>query len=103
MWQQVYAISKTQISKTFAINYEFSSQNLIVKATSGSANTTWERAGYLKPVFLVPEVGQVKTRRISLIVGTQYLTIPTFEPTYFLEYHFLRYFLDIDLVFWINL
>lgn len=102
MWQQVYTIYKTQIGRTFAINYEFNTPNLIVKATSGSANTTWNYAGYLQPIFLVPEVGKVKTRRISLIIGTQFVTIPSIQQSYFLEYRFLKYFLDIDLVFWTN-
>lgn len=102
MWEQVYATSKTQISKTFPINQEFSSLQLIVKATSGSANTTWRRAGYLQPIYLIPEIGQVKGKRVSLILGIQLISVPLLQPIYYFEYHFLRWFLDIDLIIWEN-
>lgn len=97
MWEKVYAISKTQVSKTFPINYEFENQVLIVSATSNSANTTWKRAGYLQPIFLVSEIGQVKAKRRSLIKGIQLINFSNVSLPYFLEFEFLPWFLTIDL------
>jgi hypothetical protein len=102
MWEKVCAISKTQISKAFPINYEFTSQILIVSSTSNSANTTWKRAGYLEPTFLVSEIGQVKAKRKSLIKGIQLIEFKGVPLPYFLEYQFLSWFLDIDLNIWVN-
>lgn len=102
MWEKVYAISKIQVSKTFPINYEFTSQTLIVSANSGSANTTWKRAGYLQPIFLLPDIGQIKGEAKSLIIGTQTVNFIDVEPPYYLEFQFLNWFLDIDLSIWIN-
>lgn len=102
MWEKVYAISKNQVSKAFPINYEFTTQVLIISATSGSANPNWKRAGYLQPIFLLPEIGQVKGQSKSLIIGTQIINFVDLQLPYFLEFQFLSWFLDIDLSIWAN-
>lgn len=100
MWRQVYTVSKEHVGDSFVIEHQFTDSSLIVQARSLTASKTWIRAGYLRSIFTLPNIGLVKTHRKRLILGIQPISFLDAPSVYQLEYQFMQWFFDITLTFW---
>lgn len=101
MWELKHVVTKPLITvNPFKIDFQFNKSTLLVAAVSSSADPAWHRAGYLYPIFFVPEVGYVKGLEKHVKLYIQRLTFENIKPTYHFEFYAHDWIASITLKFW---
>lgn len=100
----MHTLRQLQTGAPFPINYQFSQSILIIKAIASNSRLDWHQAGFLRPTFLIPEIGEVQAKGIQIKLGTQIVEI--FNPlnySFRAEFQTVDHLIDINLDFWANL
>lgn len=102
-WQLVHTISFYQFGDPFLIDCLFKNSLLIIQAICPTAKPTWHKAGLIRPMLDVPDIGLVKGnyQLISLeaqLIDFSWLTATV--PEFKLEFLLYEWIPEITLTFW---
>lgn len=91
-----FTLSNSQI----LIPHEFSSNYVVIEVSTNHRRETWNMAGWLIPVLLDSELGNIQSNYRRVFFGKSLVKINNLEVYYKLEFKPVYYLVDITLTIW---
>lgn len=102
-WELVHTVSFYQFDAPFLIDCLFNNSLLIIQAVCPVAKPTWHKAGLIRPVLDVPNIGRVKGSYQLISLETQLIDfswLTASVPEFKLEFLLYGWLPEINLSFW---